>query len=112
MMWTLPEKAMGLKWDMDDSCRTFVMKELTPAMQHAAAKIAKDNSSILQQELMFKAVCRIGDRPVSNDRDFLEVWWRSIGPKCRMLVTAAFGEMVSVDEADTASFLDTGRPGE
>ena len=105
----LPVKKLGLLWDMEDKYQTFRISELTPAMQHAAAKTAKDNASVLQQELMFKSVTMVGDTYTASDRDFLEAWWRAIGPKCRMLVTAAFGEMVSVDEEDTDTFLATGR---
>ncbi len=107
--WTLPKEKLGLRWDMEEQYQTFRMVELTPEIQHAAAKIAKDNSSLLQQELLLRSIIQVGDKATRNDRDFLEAWWRAIGPKCRMLITSAFSELVSVDEADTASFLASGR---
>jgi len=109
--WTLPKKAMGLRWGeaaLDDMYRTFWLEELTPEMQHAAAKVSKDNASVLQQEMLFRAVVQIGDKRVGNDRDFKELWYKAIGPRCRMLLSSAFGDMVSVDEADTEAFLASG----
>jgi len=109
--WTFPKKSMGLRWEesgLDDRYRTFWLEELTPAMQHQAGKIGKDNPSILQQELLFRSVVKIGDRNVGADRDFKELWYKAIGPKCRLLLSTAFGDMVSVDEADTEAFLASG----
>lgn len=100
------------KSGLEDQYRTFWLEELTPDMQHHAAKIAKDNASILQQELLFKSIAKIGDRPVASDRDFQEKWYKAIGPKCRMLISTAFGEIVSVDEADTEAFLASGEDDE
>lgn len=110
--WKLPAKHLGLRWakaGLADEHREFWLEELTPDMQHAAAKVAKDNASVLQQELLFRSITQIGSRSVGADRDFKELWYKSIGPRCRMLVSTAFGDMVSVDEEDTEAFLASGQ---
>lgn len=101
----LPANLVGKRWEMESKYLTFYLDEITPRMQDAAAKAAGGNSSKLQQELIFRSLCWIGDRNTVNDHDFKVDWWNQIGSKCRVLVTTAFGNAMAPTEEELETFL-------
>lgn len=111
IQFTLPRKLVGWDFGGDDSQLSFCLVEITPAEQERASRRAGDSTVKLGEEIMFAAIYKIGDVEVARNRDFLNDWWRRIGPRGRQLVEKAFLNMVSVEEDDLKSFLDSGVQG-
>lgn len=109
----LPRSAVGMTWNLDDRYLTFSMGEVTPREQAEAVRLAGSppNPSLLTQEIIFKVILSVGDlsTPVKH-RDWLENWWKAIGPKGRRFVEAAFMRLSSPTEQEIETFLAAAIP--
>lgn len=107
---TIPATLVGMEWNLDKKFRTFSIAEVTPKEQDDAAKAASGNTSVLSREMIFRSLQYIGGKRANSDIDFRDTWWKSLGPKGRRCVEAAFLSVSSAPEEAIENFLDTGRP--
>ena len=113
MQWTLPADLVGEDFmkEFSEADLTFRMVDLMPKEQEDAAELGGDSGARIAREMLFASMHRIGNWNPRKDRDRLEDWWNSIGPRCTGLVQAAYVKMQSVEAKDVAMFLESGTKG-
>lgn len=111
---TLPEKYVSEDFrdnGFTDEDLTFRMMDLRPSEQEAAAELGGEKASAISREMLFASLMQIGSWDPRKNRDRLEQWWASLGPRCTGLVQAAFVKTQSVEQEDVEAFLASSKRG-
>lgn len=115
MQFTLLE--VGLRWPKSgrpETDKTFVLLEPTPqierkARSRAGVKAGQADIGNLIDTLLESVIYSIGGKRTMSNHDLIQKWLTDIGPKGRMCLQNAYGELASVEDEATEAFLATGR---
>ncbi len=117
MEFTLPDSVLGLRWKKSgrpEADKTFALLEPTPQIERrarskAGVKAGQADIGNLIDTLLELVIYAIGGKRTMSNHDFIQKWLRDIGPKGRMCLQNAYGELASVEDEAIESFLATGR---